>query len=66
GHHNTCSWQLCLIVVATLLLPLTPLGEILGLHPLPISFLLLIGIIVVGHIISAEVTKRIFYKKVKV
>ncbi len=55
-----------LVVVATLLLPLTPLGEILGLHPLPISFLLLIGVIVIGYIISAEITKRIFYSKVKV
>ena len=55
-----------LVVVATLLLPLTPLGKILGLHPLPISFLLLIGVIVIGYIISAEITKRIFYSKVKV
>ena len=55
-----------LVVVATLLLPLTRLAGILGLHPLPISFLLLIGIIVVGYIISAEMTKRIFYSKVKV
>jgi Mg2+-importing ATPase len=55
-----------LVVVATLLLPLTPLGKILGLPPLPISFLLLIGIIVVGYILSAEMTKRMFYRKVKV
>ena len=55
-----------LVVVATLLLPLTPLGKILGLPPLPISFLLLIGIIVVGYILSAEMTKRMFYSKVKV
>jgi hypothetical protein len=34
--------------------------------PLKISFLLLIGIIVVGYIISAEMTKLIFYSKVKV
>ena len=55
-----------LVIVATLLLPLTPLGKILGLPPLPISFLLLIGVIVVGYILSAEMTKRIFYSKVKV
>jgi len=36
------------------------------LHPLPISFLLLIGIIVVGYIISAEMAKRVFYRNVKV
>jgi P-type Mg2+ transporter len=54
------------VVVATLLLPLTALGKILGLQPLPNSFLLLIGIIVVAYIISAEIAKRIFYSKVKV
>jgi hypothetical protein len=36
------------------------------LHPLPMSFLLLIGIIIVGYIISAELAKRVFYKSVKV
>jgi Mg2+-importing ATPase len=55
-----------LVVVATLVLPLTPLGKILGLLPLPILFLLLIGIIVVGYILSAEMTKRMFYRKVRV
>ncbi len=55
-----------LVVVATLLLPLTALGSILGLHPLPILFLLLIGIIVMAYIISAEIAKRIFYSRVKV
>jgi P-type Mg2+ transporter len=55
-----------LVVAVTLLIPLTPLGKILGLPPLPVSFLLLIGIIVVGYILSAEMTKRIFYSKVKV
>jgi Mg2+-importing ATPase len=54
-----------LVVIATLLLPLTALGEILGLQPLPMSFLLLIGIIVIAYIISAEIAKRIFYSKVK-
>ena len=55
-----------LVVVVTLILPFTPLGEIFGFSPLPISFLLLIGIIVVGYIISAEMAKTIFYKvKVK-
>ena len=34
------------IVVVTLIVPFTPLGEIFGFSPLPISFLLLIGIIV--------------------
>jgi Mg2+-importing ATPase len=54
------------MVVATLLLPLTPLGAILGLDPLPISFLLLIGMIVMAYVISAEIAKRIFYSRVKI
>ena len=55
-----------LVVAVTLILPFTPLGEIFGFNRLPISFLLLIGIIVIGYIIAAEVAKMIFYKNVKV
>jgi len=54
-----------LVVVATLLLPGTALGNILGLYPLPISFLLLIVIIVMLYLIAAEMVKTVFYKKVK-
>ena len=52
-------------VVATLILPFTPLGLIFGFTPLPISLLLLVGVIIAGYIISAEVAKMIFYKRVK-
>ena len=44
-------------VVLTLILPFTPLGMIFGFSPLPISFLLLVVIIVMGYIISAEMAK---------
>ncbi|MGD1046386.1 MAG: magnesium-translocating P-type ATPase [Bacteroidota bacterium] len=54
-----------LIVVVTLIVPFTPFAEIFGFSPLPIVFLLLIGIIVLFYIIVAEITKTIFYKKVK-
>jgi len=54
-----------LIVVMTLILPFTPLGGIFGFRPLPISFLLLIAIVVVCYIISAELMKTVFYEKVK-
>lgn len=50
---------------ATFLLPLTPLGEVFGFTPLPISFLLLMGAIVVLYVILAEILKRVFYRKVK-
>ena len=54
-----------LIVAVTLVLPLTPFGRIFGFIPLPISFILLMGIIVVLYIIGAEATKRVFYKRVR-
>jgi len=53
-----------LIVAVTIILPITPLAELLGFRPLPISILLGIGIIVVLNIIAAETTKRVFYKRV--
>ena len=53
------------VVVVTLILPFTPLAEIFGFSPLSTSFLLLIGIIVFCYIITAEMVKRVFYKKVK-
>ncbi len=53
-----------LIVVVTILFPFTPLAELLGFQPLPITILLVIGMIVVLYIIAAEITKRSFYKRV--
>jgi Mg2+-importing ATPase len=55
-----------LVVAVTLILPFTSLGEIFGFNRLPISFLLPIGIIVIGYIIAAEMAKTVFYRKVKV
>ena len=54
-----------LIAIVTLILPFTPLGGILGFSWLPVSFLVLIGIIILFYIITAEVVKTVFYKKVK-
>ena len=53
------------IVVATLVLPFTPLAKIFGFGPLPMPFFLLIGIIVFCYIFAAEWTKKVFYKRVK-
>ena len=53
------------VVVVTLSVPFTPLGKIFGLSPLPMAFSLLIGIIVMLYIITAEMAKTVFYKKVK-
>jgi Mg2+-importing ATPase len=53
-----------LIVVVTILFPFTPLAKLLGFQPLPMTILLVIGMIVVLYIIAAEITKRSFYKRV--
>jgi Mg2+-importing ATPase len=54
-----------LIAAATLIVPYSPLAALFGFNPLPVSFLLFIGLIVLFYIVIAEITKRIFYKKVK-
>lgn len=53
------------IVVMTLILPFTALGDIFGFSRLPVSFLLTVGLITICYIMAAEVTKKIFYRKVK-
>jgi len=49
----------------TLIFPFTPLGSLFGFSPLNLTTCLLLLLIVVVYIISAEIAKRIFYKKVK-
>ncbi len=53
------------IAVITLILPFTPLGNVFGFSPLNLSTYLLLLLIVAVYIIAAEITKTIFYKKVK-
>jgi P-type Mg2+ transporter len=53
------------IAVFTLILPFTPLGAVFGFSPLSLSTYFLLLLIVVIYIIAAEVTKTIFYKKVR-
>ena len=54
-----------LVVVVTLILPYTPLDQILGFSKLPASFILVIIAIVVVYILAAELTKRVFYRLVR-
>lgn len=54
-----------LIGTLTLVFPLTPFAAIFGFKPLPISVVLIIGAIIGLYILTAEIAKRIFYKKVK-
>jgi Mg2+-importing ATPase len=53
------------IVAVVLVLPFTHLGELFGFTPLPIVFFLLLFGIVVLYIVSAEIVKKLFYKKVR-
>ena len=49
--------------IVTLLLPYSPLANILGFRPLAISTLGLIAVIVILYFISAELVKRWFYRR---
>jgi Mg2+-importing ATPase len=53
------------VVIATVILPFTLLGEVFGFSRLAISFYLLLGVIVVLYILTAEIAKMIFYQKVR-
>jgi Mg2+-importing ATPase len=53
-----------LIVAMAIIIPITPLAELLGFQPLPMSMLLVIGMIVALYMIAAEITKRVFYKRI--
>jgi Mg2+-importing ATPase len=53
------------IAIITLVFPFTPLGNIFGFTPLPLSTYLFLLLIVAFYILAAEITKKIFYKKVK-
>jgi Mg2+-importing ATPase len=52
------------IAIVTLILPFTPIGKIFGFVFLPVSFIMILGIIMILYILMAEMTKKIFYQKV--
>ena len=53
-----------LVLLITLALPYSPLGEFLGFRPLAIPSLILLGLITLFYAATSELTKRIFYSKV--
>lgn len=53
------------IVVVTLFLPISPLAGLLEFQPLPLSFLLMLGAILLIYIIAAELLKKAFYARVR-
>lgn len=52
-----------LIIGVVMVLPITPLGAILGLVPLSFDYYLAIGVIVLLYIVSLEGAKKVFYSK---
>jgi P-type Mg2+ transporter len=52
-----------IIVALTLMLPYTPIAGALGLQPLPLATLAVLGSIVMLYMLSAEFAKRIFYRR---
>jgi Mg2+-importing ATPase len=55
-----------LVVLFTLVLPYLPFAELLGFTPLPLRFYGIMLLIVICYILSAEVVKRQFYKRVMI
>ncbi len=53
------------VVIATILLPFVGFAKLFGFVPISPSFILFTAIIVGLYILSAELTKRFFYKRVK-
>jgi Mg2+-importing ATPase len=53
------------VMLVTLALPYSPLAGLLGFVPLPLPFLLVIFGIVALYFLSAELTKRWFYRQAK-
>ncbi|WP_334780787.1 magnesium-translocating P-type ATPase [Nostoc sp.] len=49
----------------TIIIPWTPLATLFGFQPLPLSFVLVLGAIVLFYVTAAENVKRVFYSRVK-
>jgi Mg2+-importing ATPase len=45
------------------MMPYTPLAWAFELSPLPLPFLLVMGLIVILYVIAAELAKRVFYAR---
>jgi P-type Mg2+ transporter len=52
------------VVGLTILMPFTPLSAILNFAPLPSSYLLILGAIIILYIVAAELTKAAFYRHI--
>ncbi|MCE5257437.1 MAG: cation transporting ATPase C-terminal domain-containing protein, partial [Chloroflexi bacterium] len=50
------------VALVTVLLPFSPLNHILGMTPLPLPFIGLLGAITVAYVAVSEAAKHIFYR----
>ena len=53
------------VVVIAVVVPFTPLAALLGFGPMPLVFVLCIGLIISLYVVAAELVKRVFYKRVR-
>ncbi len=58
-------WATLVTVALALIIPFTPLAQVLGFQALPLHFLLVLGAIVALYAIVAESVKHVFYQRVK-
>ena len=54
-----------LVVAATALFPYTPLGAFFNFQPLTAEFLLVIGLVLLIYIFTAELAKKRFYHRAR-
>jgi P-type Mg2+ transporter len=53
------------VVIITVLIPHLPFAAVLGFGTMPPHFYPILGLIVVAYIAAAEVTKMLFYRKMR-
>jgi Mg2+-importing ATPase len=53
------------VILVTLAIPFSPLAGLLGFRALPLRYLMAIAAIAVAYLGAAELTKRLFYQRVK-
>jgi Mg2+-importing ATPase len=51
-----------LVALITLLIPFSPMAGLLGFAALPLTYMLVVAVIVVAYVASAELVKRWFYR----
>ncbi|HEX6532059.1 MAG TPA: magnesium-translocating P-type ATPase [Nitrospira sp.] len=49
------------VIILTISLPFLPIASPFGLTPLPLSFVMVLGVILAGYVLAAEMAKSYFY-----